>query len=277
MFSDRTEHAAVPAWYLYGVTRRGSLAALLSADDFEPFAAPLQLLEFSQLAAVVRPVPRSDFSRAALRERLHNASSLEETVRRHHHVIDMIHTRQAILPSKFGTVYASAEDVRLALEPMHDTLLRQLKRMDECDEWAVHMYADRAAVGERVSKRNPAIRLLHDERAAARPGRAYFLAQRLRDELKDATERELAVLAQKAFDRLAVYAVAKQVSSAGPTADLTGEEEILRASFLVSRDRAEEFQEEVCSGTDTSEGLRYERSGPWPPYTFAAQYDGEVG
>lgn len=272
--STRSEETAERGWYLYGVTQSGLPAAVLSAANREQ--PTLQLLEFSELAAVVRAVPLSGFSAAALRERLHSASSLEATVRSHHHVIDTIHARQAILPAKFGALYASADDVLSALRPVHDTLLNQLNRLDRCDEWAVHLYADRAAVGECASRGNAAIQLLREQRAAARPGRAYFLEQRLRDEMKTATEDALAVLAQTVFDRLAGCAVAQQVSPIAPAADLAGEEEILRASFLVSRDRAESFEEAVGSAADTSDGMRCERSGPWPPYSFAAPYDGCV-
>ena len=260
-------------WYLYGITRRGSLAAALAEAD-EPLAPgaaePLQLLECCGLAAVVRPVRVADFSPAVLQERLRSATELEVMVRRHNRVIETIHARQAILPAKFGIVYASDRDIVSALRSACDTLLPQLHQLDGCDEWALHLYADRAVVRDRIAERVPAIGRLRAEHAAARPGRAYFLERQLRDELESATRQALVTLAQGVFDRLSLAAVASQVGSAGPGAEADGEVEILRASFLVAREAAAHFDDELRAAADAGEGLRGECSGPWPPYSFAA-------
>jgi gas vesicle protein GvpL/GvpF len=271
-------------WYLYGISRRGTLASVLAAASDDAYTgsdpatrdgAPLELLEFSALAAVVRPVPLADFNVAALRDRLRDASALEAMVRSHNRVIESIHARQAILPAKFGVVYTDAEDVVSALEPTQDALLQQLDRLEGCDEWAVHLYAKPGVVRQRVAAEDSAIQRLRDEHAAARPGRAYFLEQQIRDQLETATELAFLTLAQNAFDRLASQAVAGQVNPLGAVAERTDEVEILRASFLVSREGSERFTAEAFSSTQGGDGLRCEYSGPWPPYSFAAQ-DAEV-
>ena len=68
-------------WYLYGITRRASLeAALVEADACfagDPIeSAPLQVLDCSELSAVVRPVSLAEFSPAVLEERLRSASDV---------------------------------------------------------------------------------------------------------------------------------------------------------------------------------------------------------
>ncbi|MGH7678937.1 MAG: GvpL/GvpF family gas vesicle protein [Gemmatimonadaceae bacterium] len=258
---------ATQGWYLYGITRSGP-----RVDE------PLQLLEFSGLAAVVTPVSLADFSSAALRERMQDASVLESTVRDHNRVVETIHAAQAILPAKFGLVYTNADDVVASLQRAHDTLLDQLNRLDRCDEWAVHLYANRAAQRERISTGDPAIQLLREQRAAARPGRAYFIEQQLRVEVDVATAQALWNLAQSAFGQLSAHAVSGQLNpiKAGTAADDAGEVEIMRASFLVARDGAERFKAEARSIADTSAGTRCEYSGPWPPYSFAERADEEA-
>jgi hypothetical protein len=274
------EPTAERGWYLYGITRRGPLAAVLAEADAEVSvgaglpaapgnAEPLQLLECSGLAAVVRPVLLADFSLAVLQKRLQSPSELEAMVRSHNRVIEAIHAGQAILPAKFGVVYSHGRDILSALRCACDTLLPQLHRLEGCDEWALHLYADRAVVQESIAARNPTIGRRREECAAARPGRAYFLERQLRDELEAATQQALVMLAQSAFDRLAATAVAGQVSPVASAADAAGEVEILRAAFMVARDGAERFEEQVRSVADASEGLRCECSGPWPPYSFA--------
>jgi hypothetical protein len=265
-------------WYLYGITRRGSLATLLAeANAGEPAgAAPLELLECSGLAAVVRPVSLDDFSTAALQERLRHASALEAMVRSHNRVVDAIHARQAILPAKLGMVYTHARDIVSALRSTCDALLPQLHRLEGCDEWAVHLYADRATVGTRAAARIPSLARLHEQHAAARPGRAWFIERQLRGELESATRRALVTLAQGAFDRLSGVAVAGQVNPVKHVADAGGEVELLRAAFLVARDGVERFEAEMRTAADASEGLRCECSGPWAPYSFAVDSAGEA-
>ena len=268
-------------WYLYGVTRNGHLAAVLAElevttqpGDTAPVvsgeAGPVQLFEFSGLAAVVRPVFLSDFSPAVVRERLQDASALEETVRSHNRVVEAIHAAQAILPAKFGMVYSRTEDVVSALQPEHNAFLEQLARVEGCDEWAIHLFANAAVVQQRISTEDPDVQRLRLQHASARPGRAYFLERQLADAVKAATRQQLVICAQNVFDQLMTRAVAGHMSPMGPTPDGDGEMEILRASFLVARDLTDGFTAEVAAIAESSEGLRCESSGPWPPYSFAA-------
>lgn len=258
-------------WYFYGITRSGSLATVLEESEGEP----LQLLESSGISAVVRQVPLADFSQAVMRERLQSASDLEAIVRSHHRVIEAIHAQQAILPAKFGMVYAHAGEIVSALQSERETLLPQLERLEGCDEWALHLYANRAPVRDRIAASDPTIRLWRDELASARPGRAYLLERQLSRALEGATRQELTAVAQTAFDRLSRFAVAGQVTPVGPLEGEDDEVEILRAAFLVGRESVELFAAQVRAMMD-SYGLRFESNGPWPPYSFAARYDEEA-
>lgn len=256
-------------WYLYGITRRAALGSELTD------AAQLEGIGVSELVGLVRSVSLADFTPAVLQERLSNASELEAMVRDHNRVIEAIHSHQTILPAKFGMVYADRSHIESALRAAHDTLLSQLERLDGCDEWAVHVYADRTLVRTRLSSGNPAIQRLREQSAGARPGRAYFLERQLAGELDAATERSLAELGQLVFDRLAAVSPAAAVGTADGTTE-GGEVEILRAAFLVARAAAEQFESELGMAEDASVGLRCAWTGPWPPYSFAAHYDEEA-
>jgi hypothetical protein len=257
--------ADAQGWYFYGITRHGPLPAI-SGD-----AASLQLVDCSGLAAVVRPVRLADFSPEVWAERLRSAPELEVLARSHNDVIEAIHAQQPILPARLGVVYAHVDEVVSALRPAHDALRRQLDHMEARDEWAVHLYAECATVQDHISAEDPAIRLLREECAASRPGLAYFLQQKLRAVLEAATSHTLSSLARNAFERLADCAVAGQVNDVGPAADPEGEVEILRASFLVDRNATERFKNKLCA--EILAGVRYEFSGPWPPYSFAVLDD----
>lgn len=270
-------------WYLYGITwlaawddRRPTSSsgaqtkAELGVDLHLHEGDPVQLLTSGDLAAVVRPASLAEFGAETVRERLRDATWLEAMVRSHNEVIATIHREQAILPAKFGCVYARAEDLRIALEQTHDALVARLKRLEGCDEWAVHVYADRPTIQRRVDVEHPTIQRLHQELASARPGRAYFLQRKLADEVAVATEQVLSDLAQTGYDHLVRCTVAGQVSPpAQPAGDSNGEIEILRAAFLLQRESRDTFVAELGSFAESQAGLRCEYSGPWPPYSFA--------
>jgi hypothetical protein len=266
-------------WYFYGITTRQPLAAVLAdAPDDSDFGwesvgsaedAPLQLLEFSGVVAVVRAVRLADFAPAVVEERLRSAAQLEAMVRNHHRVIEAIHGLQPILPAKFGMVFPHARDILLALRSAHEPVKRQLERLTACDEWAVHVYADPAVVRKRVAAGDTRISRLRQEFAEARPGRLWFLERQLRDQMTTATQDALATLAQKNFDRLTARAVAGEITSIARDATASEEVEILSATFLVRRDALEQFMEQVDACNDATEGVRCESTGPWPPYSFA--------
>ncbi|MBV9282035.1 MAG: GvpL/GvpF family gas vesicle protein [Chloroflexi bacterium] len=266
------------AWYLYGIVRApgsGRAQGRTGRRESGPFPAvegvALRLVEQRDLAAVVRAVSRHEFTDEALQERLRDPAALEAMARDHNQVIAGIHGRQAILPAKLGAVYVDVEDVRSALEPAHDTLRDQLDRLEGCDEWAVHVYADRGSILQSVAAEHPAIRRLREDLRTARPGRAYFLERKLTTELETATDQTLDELAHAAYDRLAPLAVAGQVNpSTRPASSPEGEIELLRAAFLVPRADTESFMHGLDSLAADHEGVRCESSGPWPPYSFAA-------
>jgi Gas vesicle synthesis protein GvpL/GvpF len=286
--------AKVPAadawgWYLYGLTRRGALAttqpergngargtAALALDLGRDEGEPVQVLDCGALAAIVRRVPLAHFSEDALRARHDDTAWFAEMAHRHNQVIAAIHQQQTILPAKFGSVYARAEDVQTAVAEAQEALLAQLERVEGCDEWAVHVYANHPAIAQRVTAEHPTIRQLQQELATAHPGRAYFLQRELDEEHAAATEQALRALAQAAYEHLARWAVASQVTPpARATPAAHGEIEILRAAFLVPRANADTFLAEVRSCVEGRDGVRCDYSGPWAPYSFAVPIEEE--
>ena len=270
-------------WYLYGITRRGVPAtrrsergngdrgmAELALDAGADEGEPVQVLDCGALAAIVRWVPLAQFSEEALRARHDDSAWFAAMAHRHNQVIAAIHQQQAILPAKLGSVYARAEDVQAAVAGAQQALLAQLERVEGCDEWAVHMYADRAAIEQRVVAAHPTIQALQQEIAAASPGRAYLLQRKLDEERAAATDQALRELAQAEYEHLARWAVAGQLTQPARSAPTAHDEiEVLRAAFLVQRASADAFLAELRSCVESREGVHCEYSGPWPPYSFA--------
>lgn len=262
--------AAGCGWYLYGVVHDPGSEILdtgISGAD-----AP-QLIRQGDLAAIAAPVPLAEYDAEALRPKLHDPAWLEAAVRRHHDVVARIHSARIILPAKFGAVYASVDDVRLALERGHEELRDRLAALTDCDEWGVHLYATSRQALERMTTRDADLDRLEHDMATASPGRAYFLRRKLEEARAQATERGLTELAEGAHERLAAQAVASEVAASErrTAASADDELEILHAAYLVQRSRLPAFVAEL---EDLARGVREEWTGPWPPYSFAAPTSG---
>jgi hypothetical protein len=253
-------------WYLYGIVHDPGSEVLdtgISGAD-----AP-QLLRHGDLAAVAAPVPLAEYEPEVLRLRLRDPVWVEAAVRRHHEVVTRIHSARIILPAKFGSVYASVDDVLLALEREHEELRARLAALTDCDEWSVHVYATSRQAVDRMTARDTALARLEQDMATAPPGRAYFLRRKLDEARARATERGLTELAEAAHERLSAQAVASEVAVSERRGAATADDEIeiLRAAYLVQRPRLPAFVAEL---EDLARAVREEWTGPWPPYSFAA-------
>lgn len=253
-------------WYLYGIvldTGSEVLDTGISGAD-----AP-QLIRHGELAALAAPVPLAEYGADALRLRLHDPAWLEPAVRRHHDIVARVHAERLILPAKFGSVYATVEDVRYALELGHEELRDRLAALADCDEWSVHLYATPRRALELVAARDASLPRLEQELASATPGRAYLLRRKVDEARAQATERGLVELAEAAHERLSAHAVASELAAAERRSAATAEEEIeiLHAAYLVARSRLPALVAEL---EDLARGARDEWTGPWPPYSFAA-------
>jgi hypothetical protein len=270
-----------------GARGTADVALDLGGDEGEP----VQVLDCGALAAIVRRVPLAQFSEEALRVRHDDTAWFAAMARRHNQVIAAIHQQQALLPATFGSIYARAQDVQRAVAEAQEALLAQLQRVQGCDEWAVHVYADRPAVARRITAEHPTIHQLQHDLAVAPPGRAYFLQRQLDEERAAATDEALRELAQAAYDRLARWAAASWPSAtrgrrprggagqvtppARSTPAAHGEIEVLRAAFLVQRVHADPFLAVLRSCVEGRDGVRCDYSGPWPPYSFAVPTEEE--
>jgi hypothetical protein len=272
-------------WYLYGITkvspdrtrpaqdRVAELDVVAAPLDLGPDHARVSLLERGSLAAVVRQVSLADFTPDVLQARLGDPAMLRLAVQMHNDVIGAVHQRWAILPARFGAVYARLEEIASAIDHRADMLLAQLARLDGCDEWAVHIYVDQRIVRESI-RADQARGFAHEQLASAGPGRAYFLRRRLDDDLAARTTRATEEIALAAYQQIAESASDAQASwTASPAADVDDDVEVLRAAVLVHRERSTDFVASARAAATDGRAWRCTLSGPWPPYSFASLPD----
>jgi Gas vesicle synthesis protein GvpL/GvpF len=268
-------------WYLYGITTaeqttRRTADTVSAPPPTAEIDDALESITSGDLVAVGRRVPLAEFAPEALRAQADDPAWLETVARRHNAVIEAIHRSRTILPAKFGSVYVQAEDVRAALVEEHDALRARLKWIDGCDEWGVRLYGDVATILQRADEEQESVRRLRADLASASPGRAYFLQRKLTDERAGAVDRLVDDLVGQAYDHFARHARAGQVTRRLSGSSINQDQqnaEVLRAAFLVPQESAVRFIEDVRRFSESQVGLWCEYSGPWPPYSFAAQIE----
>lgn len=268
-------------WYLYGITHAERQIAVDTADDTLPDGNDGETAEVvvqGGVRAVVRRVPLAEFTPEALRGHADDPAWLETTARQHNSMIEVVHRERTILPAKFGCVYAALDDLRAALREEHDHLLAQLARIEGCDEWGVRLYGNPVTIRQQAAAENAGVQTLRHELASAPPGRAYLLRQKLAGELAAVSDRALYMLIEQAYGYLAQHAVTGQLTKRADASRLEtreGDIEIVRAAFLVHRERTDAFLDDVRSLVMGETDLSCEYSGPWPPYSFAARMEEE--
>jgi hypothetical protein len=236
------------------------------------------LLAHDGLYAVVGRVPAEDFNVETLPARLNDLNWLGGKVRLHERVIEHATQYGSVMPFKFGTVFRTEENVHLMLET-HATEFRQkLTELAGKEEWGVKVYCDRERLAQAIGAGNPALVNLDREIGSAPKGRGFLLAKRRGELVATAVQTEIARLGQECFDRLARLTVgqggqglrARANDPLPPEAVGGSETMILNGAFLVAKEKTPQFLSAVNRLQEQlgSHGLRFQSTGPWPPYNF---------
>lgn len=273
---------AAQGWYFYGITARDDqLAVQVKRVHGMARGGALEVIEQDMVAALVQPVPLDEFGPAALAAHVEDMAWIEAAARRHHEAIVALHQQRALLPARFGAVYPTPEALRDVLAETRDALRAHLARVEGCEEWDVRLFSDRTALFRCLEATYPELVALRAEMEAATPGRAYLLRRKLDDAQARAAEETLRALAEEAYEHLARHARASQVNPHAQSAqhardsgaaigeEAAGEDEVLRADFLVPRAGVDAFTRAMEVFVAAHEGTRWTCSGPWPIYSFA--------
>ncbi|MFE2937082.1 MULTISPECIES: GvpL/GvpF family gas vesicle protein [unclassified Streptomyces] len=254
--------------YTYAVARDadGTLAEAIS-DLSGVSDAPVHLVrarEDRDVVVAVSPVPERDFQEAALQVHLEDLEWLESVARSHHRVIEALAARTTVLPLRLATVYLDEERVRVMLCSRHEAFDRRLTDLAALVEWGIKLYAEAATPTE-----NPED---GPSQTGLGPGRAYLSRRRAQRHAREDTYRD----AERAAAQVEAAALTRAVDrvqhrpqqgelARGPGVNVVND------AYLVPLHQAEEFRAAVVSAADGTPGVRLEVTGPWPPYSFAAE------
>jgi hypothetical protein len=250
--------------YVYAVAR--------NTPDLQPAAAgltgvadaPVGLVAGTHgddIVLVVSPVPAQDFQEDALKRHLEELEWLEAVARAHHRVIEALATRTTILPLRLATVYLDDERARTVLDTAWDAFAQRLAHLAAHIEWGVKIYVEPSAeAAAPAASPSPGLT----------PGRAYLRTRKAQQSVRDDVYRAAEKAAERVEQAGRAYGAdrARHRVQQGELADATGEN-VVNDAYLVDRDRAEAFRDEVSRAAEGLPGVRIEVTGPWAPYSFA--------
>lgn len=253
--------------YVYAIGRYAALAEVPAtlADLAGVAESRVRTVGDRELAAVVSSVPSADFDDNGFRAQLEDLAGLELIARAHHAVVDHLARRATVLPLRLATVYRDDANVARMLHESEARFGALLQRLDGRAEWGVKVYACPGGTdGGEGEPPAPAAG------AALSPGRAYLRQRRAQRSRHRDAFRAAADTAEH-LARLADAHAADRLPHRPQSGELaTGEgENVSNVSYLVPRERAEEFRAAAEAAGHAADGVRVEVTGPWAPYSFA--------
>jgi hypothetical protein len=248
------------ALYLYGIVAHPmELPRCEAVED----GTAIEVIAADRVACVVSPVPACDYESAAIGR---NAADQLEWVTprawRHHDVVRRLHLHTSVIPLKFGTLCACAEDVREMLARCSAPLGELLQRFGGKDEWKLSISLDADRVIARVERDDPELRALCAAAETLPEGRAYFVRKKRQQRAAALLSAELEATTRDVYERIADYVDAScEEHTPAPAATL-----------LVDRARFDDLTAclAVMEEEHAMNGLVLELRGPWAPYSFVS-------
>lgn len=255
--------------WIYAITEHASEASLGQLRGVG--GGPVRAIAGSELTAAVEDVELAEFGEEALRRNLEDLAWLEAVARAHHRVIDAVAEQGPLVPIRLATVYSSDGGVAAMLAERDTDFRAALQRIRGRKEWGVKAYAAGRPESQVASSGAEA-----SASQGSGVGAAYL--QRRRDQLtaQKNSRRQMLGNAEVMHAELSERAAGARLHP--PQApQLTGNKSlmILNAAYLVDDERGEDFASVVTAMAERYPGVKLELTGPWPPYSFAANEESE--
>jgi hypothetical protein len=171
-----------------------------------------------------------------------------------------------VLPLQFGIVFRDADAVVAEfLKPRKAELEKLLRDLEGKVELSVKgFYVEEAILGEVIRENRQVARLREATRSgpqAATQGARIELGELVAAELRSRAQRDAAAI----LERLRPLAIQVQI------ADEPVEHEVLRASFLVERERVNDFDQTMNDLARREDGrIHFKYAGPLAPHSFVS-------
>lgn len=232
-------------------------------------------VEVGAVTAVVSRVPSQEFGASAVEERLQDLEWVKRIGAEHERVVTWYVDRGDILPVRMLTLYSSEDALRASVAERDDDLAGELARLAGLREWDLKVSYDPVALRRRLSEVSDAVAALDAEVEAAQPGKRFLLEKKREKLVRSETSRSARGFAADVLEAALPHAERHTVL---PVPDGGGTTVALTAALLVDRNRDGDLREAVIPHAERGGdlGITVQLTGPWAPYRFRGQADGEV-
>jgi Gas vesicle synthesis protein GvpL/GvpF len=231
--------------YVYAVAEASPLTELPGLTGIEN--APVSCAVEGRLCALISAVSVQAFRSAQQAAEVSETGWLAGAVRAHERVALHALDRAPVLPMRFGTVYASLDDVHAMLHRHQSSLLAELHRLAGSTEWCLTV-----RVADPRKDEQPGV-------AAAASGTAWLLSRQAALQAREAHADRLTERVEQLRTALAAHTREIVVARSGSSNDA------VRMWLLVDDvARLRSALDELSARTDPQLQL----TGPWPAYHF---------
>jgi len=193
----------------------------------------------------------------------------EVNVLLHERVVENAMREHTVLPLGFGNIFINEDKVKWLLARFYLTFKTHLKRLENKVEVGVKVFYDIEATKQEVERTSGEVKRLREGLASKPDSEAHFL----KEKLNIITERAaLKAAGERAYKYgVEIYEILKNCAEDTHLMKRIGSDMILNGAFLIHKDKIADFAGELEKVKKEYEGkgLKFQYSGPWPPYNFA--------
>lgn len=260
-------------WYVYGIVspdmpHRGLPSGV---DD-----AAVAIEREGELAALVSVLDAGTYEPASIETNSGSVEWLSPRARAHDRVLTWASDQGPVIPLPMFSLFSGASAVRELLRDRGPQLVETLERVRRGREYALRVYRVDAELYAAVPSLSPRLADMARSAAAASPGQRYLLERKLEAEQR----AEMRAVSQRLVDdivgalsRHAIEVVRSPIPRADAQVAGSGTM-VLNGAFLVQASSLPAFQQTLTALVEAHQthGLRFDFTGPWPPYHFVAEH-----
>ena len=257
-------------WYVYGIVPEETPASSAPAgiDD-----AGVAIERHAGVGALVSMLDESAYAPEAVEANSGDVAWLSPRAVAHDRVLTWASDHGAVVPLPMFSLFSGGDAVHRMMSDRSRQLVSTLERVGRGREYALRVYRIDAELLAATASLSPRLAEMASTAAAASPGQRYLLERKLDGERKTEMRAVTQRLVEEIVDELsplAVLAARSPIPKAADTDVAARGTMVLNAAFLVADSSLEQFQKTLTTLVERHgpHGLRFDFTGPWPPYHF---------
>lgn len=186
----------------------------------------------------------------------------EENILAQERVIEEMMENAPILPMRFGTIVDGEEKVLAMLKNYYHDFVENLQRVRGKVELGVKILWEPNEIRGEIVDLNEKVKMIRQGLEKLSPSRRYMQEKLEEYLIERATRRRAKVLIADVHLKL------ERCAEDSCLKKMVSPKMILNASYLVLRERVDDFRREFQGVRKQHRRLAFLYSGPWPPYSF---------